>query len=231
MKKFKTTLFLMCGLVTALSFSSCIGNSNNDNDTVNLSSSVRANYYYQLTQTGGSFTGHIYRIYSNSYTAPDSIGVLSWNVNADMNDTTINIKLPVSKLARYITSDNDKAILSNAPDVPLTVQYRAPYTESQDLYNSRYYRFVNYLTSNTITTTSQNTPIEIDLNTMSQTGKDAQGNTIYFFSTNSPIVYYNGGFEEIIDIKSIKIGSGSNSNSYSLGDDGAHFEIIYSPSK
>ena len=227
MKKLKTTLFLMCGIATALSFSSCIGSNNNNNDTVYLSHSARATYYYQLTLTGGSFTGHIYRIYSNSYTAPDSIGVLSWNVNADMNDTTVNIKLPVSKLAKYITNDNDKAILSNAPDVPLTVQYRAPYTESQDLYNSRYYRFVNYLTSNTITTTSQNTPIEVDLNTMSQTGKDALGNTIYFFSTNSPIVYYNGGFEEIIDIKSIKIGS----NSYSLGDDGAHFEIIYAPAK
>ena len=228
MKKLKTTLFLMCGIATALSFSSCIGSNNNNNDTVYLSHNARATYYYQLTLTGGSFTGHIYRIYSNSYTAPDSIGVLSWNVNADMNDTTVNIKLPVSKLARYITNNAaDKAILSNAQDATLKVQYRAPYTESQDLYNSRYYRFVNYLTSNTITTTSQNTPIEVDLNTMSQTGKDALGNTIYFFSTNSPIVYYNGGFEEIIDIKSIKIGS----NSYSLGDDGAHFEIIYAPAK
>lgn len=227
MKKLKTTLFLMCGIATALSFSSCIGSNNNNNDIVYLSHSARMNYYSQLTLPGGSFTGHIYRIYSNSYTAPDSIGVLSWNVNADMNDTTVNIKLPVSKLAKYITNDNDKAILSNAPDVPLTVQYRAPYTESQDLYNSRYYRFVNYLTSNTINTTSQNTPIEVDLNTMSQTGKDADGKTIYFFSTNSPIVYYNSGFEEIIDIKSIKIGS----NSYSLGDDGAHFEIIYAPAK
>lgn len=221
MKKLKTTLFLMCGIATALSFSSCIGSNNNNNDIVYLSHSARMNYYSQLTLTGGSFTGHIYRIYSNSYTAPDSIGVLSWNVNADM-DTTVNIKLPVSKLAKYITNDNDKAILSNAPDVPLTVQYRAPYTESQDLYNSRYYRFVNYLTSNTITTTSQNTPIEVDLSTMSQTGKDALGNTIYFFSMNSPIVSYNGQYDEIIDIKSIKIGS----NSYSLGDDGAHFEII-----
>jgi hypothetical protein len=222
MKKLKTTLFLMCGIATALSFSSCIGSNNNNNDTVYLSHNARATYYYQLTLTGGSFTGHIYRIYSNSYTAPDSIGVLSWNVNADMNDTTVNIKLPVSKFAKYITNAADKVILSNAPDVFLTLQYRAPYAESQDLYNSRYYRFVNYLTSNTITTTSQNTPIEVDLNTLSQTGKDALGNTIYFFSTNSPIVSYNGQYDEIIDIKSIKIGS----NSYSLGDDGAHFEII-----
>lgn len=214
----------MCGIATALSFSSCIGNSNNNNDTVYLSHSARANYYYQITQTSGSYTGLIRRIYSNLYTAPDTISEISWHVNADM-DTTVNIKLPVSKLAKYITNDNDKAILSNAPDVPLTVQYRAPYTESQDLYNSRYYRFVNYLTSNTITTTSQNTPIEVDLSTMSQTGKDALGNTIYFFSTNSPIVSYNGQYDEIIDIKSIKIGS----NSYSLGDDGAHFEIIYAP--
>jgi hypothetical protein len=226
MKKLKTTLFLMCGIATALSFSSCIGSNNNNNDTVYLSHSARATYYSQLTLTGGSFTGHIYRIYSHSYTAPDSIGVLSWNVNADMNDTTVNIKLPVSKLARYITNNAaDEAILSNAQDATLKVQYRAPYTESQDLYNSRYYRFVNYLTSNTITTTSQNTPIEVDLSTMSQTGKDALGNTIYFFSTNSPIVSYNGQYDEIIDIKSIKIGS----NSYSLGDDGAHFEIIYAP--
>lgn len=223
MKKLKTTLFLMFGLVTALSFSSCIGNSNNNNNTKYLSHSERAIYYSQITQTDGSYTGHIYRIYSNSYTAPDSIGVLSWNVNADMNDTTVNINLPISKLARYITTNaDDKAILSKTPDVPLTVQYRAPYAESQDIYNSKYYRFVNYLTSNTITTTSQNPPIEVDLSTMSQTGKDALGNTIYFFSTNSPIVSYNGQYDEIIDIKSIKIGS----NSYSLGDDGAHFEII-----
>lgn len=229
MKKLKTTLFLMFGLVTALSFSSCIGNSNNNNNnTVYLSHSARINYYYQITQTGGSFTGHIYRIYSNSYTSPDSIGVLRWNVNADMNDTTVTIQLPVSKLARYITNNaDDKAILSKTPDVPLTVQYRAPYAESQDIYNSKYYRFVNYLTSNVINATSQNTPIEVELNTMSQTGKDADGKTIYFFSTNSPIVYYNGEFEEIIDIKDIKIGA----NSYSLGDDGAHFEIIYAPAK
>lgn len=228
MKKLKTTLFLMFGLVTALSFSSCIGNSNNNNNnTKYLSHSERAIYYYQITPTGGSYTGHIYRIYSNSYTAPDSIGVLSWNVNADMNDTTVNINLPISKLAKYINNTDDKAILANAPDVTLTVQYRAPYAESQDIYNSKYYRFVNYLTSNVINAISQNTPIEVDLSTMSQTGKDALGNTIYFFSTNSPIVYYNSGFEEIIDIKSIKIGS----NPYSLGDDGAHFEIIYAPAK
>jgi hypothetical protein len=227
MKKLKTILFLMSGLVTALSFSSCIGSNNNNNDIVHLSQTARANYYYQITMTGGSYTGHIYRIYSNSYTAPDSIGVLSWNVNEDMNDTTINIKLPVSKLAKYITNADDKAILSNAQDVTLTVQYRAPYTESQDLYNSRYYRFVNYLTSNTINTISKDTPIEVNLSTLSQTGKDADGKTIYFFSTNSPVVYYNGSFKEIIDIKDIKIGS----NSYSLGDDGAHFEIIYTTSK
>jgi hypothetical protein len=227
MKKLKTTLFLLCGLMTAMSLSSCLGNSSDDNSNVTLNKSMRALYYNQIAN---NYSGHLYRVYSDSYTPADSLGPLSWNVNATDNDTTVNIQFPVNELATYINNTEDKAILSKTPPVPMIIQYRAPYTESQSVYNANYYRFPNYVTATSVSTTYNNTPIEIDFDTMSQTSTDTSGNIIYFFSSYSPIVYYNGSYEEIIDIKTIKIGS----NSYSLGNgdqsSSAHFEIIYKSS-
>lgn len=233
MKKLKATLFLICGLGTAMFLSSCLGD-NNSNRYINLSTQVRANYYSQITQGTKyhTYQGNLYRVYANNYEPADSLDQgVSWDVDAGATseDTTVTIHFPIDKLAKYIPNKSDSSIIANVSlPVDLVFEFRAPYSESQDVYNSGYYRFICYTKQKNKVLTSGGKTITIDYSLADPGTTDESGDSAFFFSSNQPIVIYNKQYDQVIDIESITVGD----KTYPLkdepsGDKVAHFEIVY----
>ena len=232
MKKLKATLFLICGLGTAMFLSSCLGDNNSDS-YINLSKQVRSNYYSQITQGtyDYNYNGTLYRVFANNYEPADSLGDVSWKVDVavENEDTTITINFPIDKLAKYITNKSDSSIIANVSlPANLVFEFRAPYSESQDVYNSGYYRFICYTKQKNMVLTSGGKKITIDYSLAEPGTTDENGDSAFFFSSNQPIVFFNKQYDQVIDIKSITIGD----KIYPLrdepsGDDVAHFDIVY----
>ncbi|MCH3994474.1 MAG: DUF4840 domain-containing protein [Prevotella sp.] len=232
MKKLKATLFLICGLGTAMFLSSCLGDNNSDS-YINLSKQVRSNYYSQITQGtyDYNYEGTLYRVYANNYEPADSLGNVSWKVDVgeESEDTTITITFPIDKLAKYIPNKSDSSIIANVSISPdLVFDFRAPYSESQDVYNSGYYRFICYTKQKSKALTSGGKTITINYSLADPGTTDENGDSAFFFSSNQPIVFYNKQYDQVIDILSITVGD----KTYPLedapsGDKAAHFEIVY----
>ncbi|MCI1245905.1 MAG: DUF4840 domain-containing protein [Prevotella sp.] len=233
MKKLKATLFLICGLGTAMFLSSCLGDNDNSSNTINLSQGQRTELYYHIAK---EYSGKLIRLYQANEMDPtdptsrnDTLASINWVVKENEKDTTINIDFPIAKLAKYISDSGDKQIVASTPSLPLVVQYRAPYIINEDYYNKGYYVFGSFIKDKKVDTKNGNTDIEINFSVMDQTGTDEEGETIYFFSSNNPVIWFNEQYAQVIDIESIKVGD----KIYPLRDDvtndnAAHFEIIYS---
>lgn len=226
MKKLKATLFLICGLGTAMFLSSCLGDNDNSNDYFKLSQGLRSSYYTQITEHG-TYNGLLLRDFINAPT--DTLGPIQWYVNELPQDTTIDVEFPVKVLAKYITdiSDENKAILDNESTIKLKMEYRAPYSELKSMYDNGYYRFIYYVKNKSVI--SDDKKVEINYSLTDPGTTDDNGDLAYFFSSQQSIVVYKEQYDQIIDFESIKIGD----KTYPLKDDesndnAAHFEILYS---
>lgn len=133
MKNFKTNILsFVCALCAAVSFTSCLNDSNNESSWTPPS---QAEKDMACIETSGMYEGRIY-FQNESTSKKDSL-----SINYSVTDSTVVINnFPVSFLSNYVRDINAKAIIAKAPTTSLRLKMGLNVSPTKSGTNN-YYQF------------------------------------------------------------------------------------------
>lgn len=199
MKKMKSAFLLTCGMIIALSFSSCLNSSDDsDNNYSTLTTAQRALYH---TAIKGYYNGYLYWYDADNTNQKDSIA-MSWAISS--SDSTITLQeFHVSILADFISNTTAKEVLETVPDQEVTMTYYIPTTELTQYIDEGYYRYGAYPTDNEMEFTYNGNNFIINFGSTYSNG---------YYTYYPMAAIYSGTYAQNIIIQSLEV----NGTSYTV---------------